>query len=226
VTLREVEATGELLVHPLGSLSVRQQVVPLNVEISRFGNARPDSSGPFTISGVWLGQQQQKEDRVTEVRDYFARGQFSEMNDEEKLSARAFELFMSGVRIDSAAISHGSAVTRTIEYDEVVMDQQRTVSPQRFTFSPDVLLAWTSGGAAALAAMRDSGTARFAGPKQRITLKDVEFGIAGRDDLKAPKGPHIVTPTGPTYMEAQEASRRTRALGGQVQVVGKHEIVE
>ena len=53
VTLRtRTEAPGEVLLHPLGRLTVKQTVVPLNLEISRFGQAAPAGARRFTIRSV------------------------------------------------------------------------------------------------------------------------------------------------------------------------------
>jgi hypothetical protein len=233
VTLRDVPAPAtaatpptaarELFVHPLGSLTVRQKIVPLKLEIAKVGTARPDSPGPFVISRVWLGEQEERE-RLVDVRDYFAPAQFVEMNDEEKLAAPAFQSLVSGMSIESRSISHGTALNREIEYDEVVMDQERTLSIVPFTFGPDVVAALTNGGAAAFAAMRETGPGRFAGPRQPIAVRDVAFDLARRDDLKAARGEQVATPSGPTQIEASQARQRTAARGMQVQVVPTHHV--
>ena len=57
VTLRaKTGAATEVLLHPLGTLTVKQSVVPLNLDISRFG-AAPAGARRFTISSVSLGGQ-------------------------------------------------------------------------------------------------------------------------------------------------------------------------
>ncbi|MGH2708417.1 MAG: DUF6603 domain-containing protein, partial [Actinomycetota bacterium] len=52
VTLRDTPASDELMVHPLSLLSVRQQVVPLGIEIQVYRNTRPSGVRRFEITTV------------------------------------------------------------------------------------------------------------------------------------------------------------------------------
>ena len=84
VTLRaKPGAATDVLLHPLGTLVVKQSVVPLNMDISRFGQTAPSGARRFAISSVSLGGANQ---RTESVRDFFAPAQFFDMSDEEKLS--------------------------------------------------------------------------------------------------------------------------------------------
>ena len=95
VTLREKPgAATDVLLHPLGTLTVKQSVVPLNLDISRFGQAAPAGARRFTISSVSLGGQSQT---TRAVKDFFAPAQFFEMSDDEKLSRPSFEPMAAGV---------------------------------------------------------------------------------------------------------------------------------
>src|SRR6185295_18208388 len=94
VTLRaKTPSPNEVLLHPLGTLTVKQNVVPLNLDISTFGQAAPAGARRFTI-GVSLGAQNQTPQTI---KDFFAPAQFFKMTDDEKLSRPSFELMDSGV---------------------------------------------------------------------------------------------------------------------------------
>ena len=72
--------------------------MPLDLDISRFGQAAPAGARRFTISSVSLGGQSQ----TTEpVKEFFAPAQFFEMSDDEKLSRPSFEPMAAGVSIGS-----------------------------------------------------------------------------------------------------------------------------
>ena len=98
-----------MLLHPLGTLTVKQSVVPLDIDISRFGQAAPAGARRFTISSVSLGGQSE----TTEpVKDFFAPAQFFEMSDDEKLSRPSFEPMAAGVGIGSDGVRlHGETPT-------------------------------------------------------------------------------------------------------------------
>ena len=61
--------------HPLGEITVRQKVVPLDMAISKFGSGTPSSPGPFTISEILLNGEPTASSRQL-VRDLFTPGQF------------------------------------------------------------------------------------------------------------------------------------------------------
>src|SRR5262249_19285818 len=55
VTLRaKPGAATDALIHPLGTMTVKQNVVPLNMDISRFGQAAPAGVRRFTICYVTM----------------------------------------------------------------------------------------------------------------------------------------------------------------------------
>lgn len=60
-----------VMVHPVGHLSIRQKVLPLDVEIQKFGGASSDDD--------------------SESRDHFAPATFQEMSDSKRLDAPSFE---------------------------------------------------------------------------------------------------------------------------------------
>lgn len=98
VALRQPAATGELVLHPLGTLSVRQRAVPLGVRLDRIGAQRPRDGRRFTVApapGSGLVQ-------VAVTDDRFAMAQFQDMDDAAKLSRPAYELQDAGLELTSA----------------------------------------------------------------------------------------------------------------------------
>jgi hypothetical protein len=88
VTLRAMPgAATDVCLHPLGTLTVTQSVVPLNLEISKFGAAVPAGARSFTISSVSLGSLGGQHQTPPSVTDFFARAQFFEMSDAESSPA-------------------------------------------------------------------------------------------------------------------------------------------
>src|SRR6185369_6589162 len=80
----DATVSADVLLHPLGTLTIKQNVVPLNVDISRFGQTPPAGATRFSISNINLAGS---DEHFNTVRDFFARAQFFEMTDDEKLSA-------------------------------------------------------------------------------------------------------------------------------------------
>src|SRR5262249_35448337 len=75
VTLRSRQgAANEVPLHPLITITVKQSVVPFNLDIARFGQTTPAGARRFTISSVTLGSETISS--PPPVRDFFAPAQF------------------------------------------------------------------------------------------------------------------------------------------------------
>jgi hypothetical protein len=94
----DATVSADVLLHPLGTLTIKQNVVPLNVDISRFGQTPPAGATRFSISNIKLAGS---DEHFNTVRDFFARAQFFEMTDDQKLSAPSFEQMDAGVTFGS-----------------------------------------------------------------------------------------------------------------------------
>src|SRR5213078_464312 len=119
-------AATDILLHPLGTLTVKQGVAPLNMDISRFGQAAPAGARRFTITGANLGGQDQTS---LPVRDFFAPAQFIELTDDQKLSRPSFETMDAGISFGSDALSFTSDTTdwlevKTIEFETWILDSE------------------------------------------------------------------------------------------------------
>ncbi|WAZ19011.1 hypothetical protein STRCI_000028 [Streptomyces cinnabarinus] len=91
------------LVHPQGTMTVRQQIVPLRTEIERFGR---ESVPPqmWDISAVTLGNGDSDLPTI-EVKDRFAPGQFKSLAEDEQLSGGAYRDYPSGRRLTASQLN-------------------------------------------------------------------------------------------------------------------------
>ena len=96
VTLRTIPPQPDpIVVHPLGSLTVRETVVPLDITITQFNGATPADGTEFQITGVTLNGTPAA---ITPLTEDFAIAQFTTMSDADKLSAPSYEPFDAGRR--------------------------------------------------------------------------------------------------------------------------------
>jgi hypothetical protein len=118
-TLRKIDEPDLLVLHPVGVLRVSQRMAPLNVDIKKVGNqATSDvrkvtaeiSGGPLTVRDA--------------AREMFARGQYQDLSDADKLSKPAFEPMDSGVRLagSGADWAAGVGADRNVRYESIVVD--------------------------------------------------------------------------------------------------------
>ena len=200
-TLREVPGDGALAVHPLGTLAVRQRVVPLDTALETYGGAPVGSGRRFTVSAYQIGGSAfQPVER--HLDDYFAPSQFFEMSDEEKVAAPSFEEMpagFGGVGADQLATAWSTTVgphphteKRYRLVTEVVDEDRLPDSPAASgtTRTPDYdqgeagFHAAAAFGAAAHDPLRQTGRTRFEGLPLGLTLDDTAYAVADAQTLQ------------------------------------------
>ena len=86
-----------MLAHPLSSLVGVQKVVPLGIDINRVGKSVPTDGTHFDITGATIGTG--GGETVGFRDEHFARGEYLDLTEEEKLSTPSFERFRAGVTV-------------------------------------------------------------------------------------------------------------------------------
>jgi hypothetical protein len=100
VTLRPPTGPdGPLVVHPLGIITVRQKLVPLDTPVTRYGAARP-KDGPGTYG---LDVHSPTGIAAQPLLDRFAPAQYSDQSDDQRLAAPAFILRPAGLSFQPTA---------------------------------------------------------------------------------------------------------------------------
>jgi hypothetical protein len=185
VTLRGLPpADTDIVVHPMGSLTVRENVVPLDVPVTKFGNTTPADGTQFAIAGVTLGTSPAA---VSPVPGNFAPGQFQQLSDADKISAPAFEEFHCGVAIGNPTAAAGSDAPRTVTTQwRYVPDPTKASVLDRFgILAAGVLDARVQTGAGARSLVQNTGLARYTGPglSSIVSTSEVGYVITSTDDL-------------------------------------------
>lgn len=175
---------GAILVHPLGTLSVKQSVAPLNVTIERFGSTTPADWDRFEISEVALGGATAA---TSTVEDDFAPAQFFEMTDSEKLSSPSYEEMDAGVSIGSDDAIGGHTATLEVEYEEYIVDDRAL--PARmlglYGMPASVFGSLLRQGAGELSLVRSTGAKKYVtvGTASPIATESVRHVVSSTSDL-------------------------------------------
>ena len=150
VSLRGVSGGADVLAHPLGEVAGIQKVVPLGIRIDRVGRSRPSDGDTFRITGLTIGG----EDQPVVLRDeHFARGEFLDLSEEEKLSRPSFERFPAGVVASTA--DYRVAATQIVfepEWETAFLRQARP--SVRGLLDPALLVTLAGFGAVARSELR------------------------------------------------------------------------
>jgi uncharacterized protein DUF6603 len=208
------------VVHPLGSLTVRQETLPLALDLSRYHNVDLASPQRFDIQSVRFGATAVP--IGDETRTHFATGEYVTRSGDENLTQPAYERFRAGrtglgFTAGAEPVSCGTAVARPDEsFDQIVIDQaEPQPKPAPYDAAPEVLEALVATAAAARATARTTGADGYAGPPSGLALRDAGYRITRRHD-----GSAAATTRYATAAEAREAAAGDDSL----QVVGAHEV--
>ncbi|WP_433042982.1 DUF6603 domain-containing protein [Dactylosporangium sp. CS-033363] len=129
VTLRAVEPTADLVLHPLGTLQISQRAVPLDLSIQTIGSQRIADLDRAALRVATTGLRQQEA-----VRESFATAQFRDLDPAARLSAPGYEPQDAGVVVavtgPAARTSH--AVKRVVLPELIVIDSAFTRTLRRY----------------------------------------------------------------------------------------------
>jgi len=217
VTLRSRQgAANEVPLHPLSTITVKQSVVPLNLDIARFGQTTPAGARRFTISSVTLGSETISS--PPPVRDFFAPAQFFELSDDEKLSRPSFEALPAGVSFGADAFTFSANPDDWLEvaaltFDTIMVNSQpnapRPSSPAgTYTLRPELLSKQARFGAAGTSDLRRLGTAKYRTARLGYQVVKEGWSIIDTSTLAVQAAPGLEAGKPAAYSEAAEALER------------------
>mgnify|MGYP000506822856 CR=1 FL=1 len=136
-SLEQMEEEAEknlLLLHPAGQLSVRQQLLPLNLAISKVGVGRLEKTRSFYLENIHFGELTSEEAgiKLVPIKAHFARGQFQKLEDHEKLSTRDFEALEAGLSFQGSddLWAFGEQAEQALEFENIIIGEDLTVQKE------------------------------------------------------------------------------------------------
>jgi hypothetical protein len=192
VTMRKLAADAPLALDPLGQLTVRQSVLPLNTnhDLDTFGGAPIGGARRFTITTATLNGGTQAVGQTTQ--DMFAPAQFFDMSDDERLASPSFQTMDSGVVFGSDAVSiEESSDTRVyspLKYDTIVVyaDGTEESPPDDYVLGADRFFLQAQFASVAKASIRTTGIGKFSNTRvaPAVKLANPGWRIVSTLDLK------------------------------------------
>jgi hypothetical protein len=218
---------AKVVAHPLALLNVHQRLVPLDLQITRFGSAAISGATQFTITDFRIGSASVGK---TNLQDDFAPAQFLDLTDADKLAGPSFERQDAGVSLGTIA-ARGSSPARVkqIAYETFYVDdpggQIRRDSGQKQTLVFTSVVMNLGLGAAGRAAVWKAGNRRFAAPGKPVEVASQSFTITSKLTLQSAG---ISPAAGTTYSAARtllaKAAPAQSSTRAQLQIVGTHEM--
>jgi hypothetical protein len=226
VSTRQVDDPTAVFAHPLARIGVHERLVPLDLAITRFGQATPSGATEFSITKFQIGTATVDYDPV---QDQFAPAQFFDLSDTDKLSRPSFELHDAGVVMSGSLVTNGTPISKTTDYETYFIDTPGALRvdegvPQSFPWG-DIIVVMLTGSAAQKQISR-AGNRRYTAPGNPIKVAEPAFALVDTTTL-TPQG---AVPAGKTTYSDVHAIL-TGALTASpnqrdnLQIVATHEMV-
>jgi len=123
-----------IVLHPVGTLKISQRAIPLELQLDKVGNQKPEDADYFTVTVSTPGFV-----KKGDLDESFAMGQFKDMDDANKLSSPAFEKWKAGIELSAGDVQTKTslAVKRVVRYEKIIIDThyKRAVEPLFVLFS-------------------------------------------------------------------------------------------
>ncbi|MCW2602594.1 MAG: hypothetical protein JWN61_729, partial [Pseudonocardiales bacterium] len=128
VTLAAIDTGTIPIAHPLGRITITQKAIPFDVTIDRLGVKRlTEGKVRFSRPSVLVGTQ--STEAAGTVSDFFARGQFMELSEQERIGGKSFERFPCGVTVGTDDYrTRGVGTTLEATYEEKVLEPEPAIT--------------------------------------------------------------------------------------------------
>jgi hypothetical protein len=223
-----------LLVHPLGSLEVRQSALPLAIELQTIGGAPIDGATYFDIERVSVTREGAADNAaelsISGVEEAFAKGQFLVLSDSQRLSLPAFEAMKAGVSMGAGDIAFGAMADQSPGYETILIREDLTSCPAYLTEAPEIVMqpseqpsiATLHASAAGRSGLLTSGRRKYAvaGKPKLVTLAKPRFQVVNTESLETEAVPVNVSGLGRVQAEQKLSAylKTMPELGGRLRV--------
>jgi hypothetical protein len=114
-----------IVLHPAGTLEIRQNVLPLDVQIQKLGNSPITGHHTFNVDSISASQEEMTK---TPIEEDFARGQYENLSEQDKLSLPCFEKMHGGVaaRSEDILLNDQHIEQLPLEYESILINDDRT----------------------------------------------------------------------------------------------------
>jgi hypothetical protein len=225
VSVKQIQQPADkLIVHPFGVLTFSERLVPLQVTINKFGNKVPQDANKFELTDI----KSNGRDLSTQgVKEQFARANFIEMKDNEKLSIPSFEQMPSGFKIAaSAALQIASPVSKSVDYELTYLRKKRftLLLAGIYKLAKALFKGAAKGSAVAKSSLSYQNNRISSNAPEAIAVTPEQYVIANISNMEL-HSPELVAAS---YTEAAELYRGLVAqkpeLQGQVQILSHYEL--
>lgn len=220
VTTRTITLNDSIAVHPFGILCFSERIVPLEIEIKKFGYQLPKDANKFQLK---INDPDLKTEDATEQ---FAPANFFEMTDEEKLSRPSFEQMKSGFKITGSAqlMAAPRVVKKPVDYEFSYLGKKKKSKPDHYKYPGNFFKANTKSAAISQSSLsHQNNRVSINAPELVEVIKD-RYVIANISDMKLHKEDSVADSYTEALQQYNNLILEKPELKGQIQVLAEYEL--
>ena len=232
VSLKKIEPpVGEelLVIHPAGVLTFSQRSLPLeDYLIQKYGTKKPLNENKFKLTNANANGTVIPAD-YQGVREQFAPGNFTELNDSDKLSRRSFDKLPSGFKLTATSnLLVAKPVPRPVRYELTYLRRKQFEFVGLINLISRAYNRLVKGSAVRQSVLSLQQNRKSLNAPAEVVLPAEQFAVANVSDLKShlndDKSAVLFGTQSEAYQRQQELIARNPALAGQIQVVSHYEL--
>jgi hypothetical protein len=221
VTLKTIEADDDTIIaHPCGILNISQKLVPLNMNIDKYGNQSVSGDSTFSISKVVIGTEQTG---TGTLKEEFAPGQYFEYSDAEKLSSKDFEKYDSGLSVNgSGNLKTGYVAELEVEYELKYLHKKTLFTLIRLNLG--LFLAFLKGNATSKSKLAAGVKLPSVIGTQKVQINPEKFVIANTGDLQLVDEAYVFSSEREARLQMEELISNGNIVSKNIQVIPSYEL--
>lgn len=230
VAFKELDEVSKqlLILHPAASLVLNQKLLPLNLLVDKIGSQKTADVKELKILSANSNDTNLK---LQEVKENFARAQYQNMSDAEKLSKPAFEKLPGGVEISMGddTIATGNMVRKVVDYELTIIDKVpfKPIDWKKYFQNGDYLFSHFIDGASVSQSILSKNYKQKLDPfEDKLAVHDELYSVVFQKDNKAFSNQAVFASEYEASQFMQQQIAEDPSLGKQLQVISQFELEE
>lgn len=217
VTIKKIELPPDkIIIHPFALLSVSQKVVPLEMEINKFGNKKPGADTLFHLTNG--------DTAPNYVTEEFAIANFVKLNDSEKLARKSFEQMKSGLSFQTSRGSkYGFNIHKDVNYEISYVHRKKTLKTGIFKFLVDAFNVFVKGNAITKNQYSVSKKATTIAPA-KVEIQKYGFAVVNTSDMALAGEGMTAESEAEAYYMHDNLLKNNPSMKNKIQVVSQFEM--
>jgi hypothetical protein len=114
-----------LLLHPNGGFEITENVLPLEVTLELLGHSPVSDYNRFELNSISVDGQPLSTQDWSHIEEHFARGQYENLTDNQKLTIPSFEKMAGGVKVKpNSLLIPNTLAHKELSYESILIDDK------------------------------------------------------------------------------------------------------